>query len=432
MVNLVCMALTVWLLAGIIGAAMPKGRSGWLIPLVTLPLVLVLNGYALPMTGMEHTLHILTSMLIVLGLYRSAKDDLGAPLFTAGVIVLNAHIRFEGLALSIAAIMALLWLKKRAAAALAAGGLVIALGAFALTMHSFGLPVLPSSVLIKSTAASGAFDGSAQAVIRTVANNLQSSLNTKTGALFALCAVLFAAETVSRHRADPKIAAYTLTATAALLAHIAVGKYGWFGRYEAYAIAMAFTTAILIFSPRLLTPHLQATPLLLGGTVCVLLALPFANVIFKTPAASRNIYQQQYQMHRFATQFFSQRGAVNDLGWVSFQNDQYVLDLYGLGSEAVRTLKATKRLNAKTIEALTKEKNIAYAMLYEIWFSEKIPPTWCRMAVLHTSKVSTADGNVSFYSITSSQRSSMREALTRFASALPAGATRTMDDNPCS
>ncbi|MDX1696293.1 MAG: hypothetical protein R3208_21185, partial [Ketobacteraceae bacterium] len=58
---------------------------------------------------------------------------------------------------------------------------------------------------------------------------------------------------------------------------------------------------------------------------------PYVVNLVTVPIASNNIYQQQYQMHRFAVEYYNKPLAVNDLGYVSYNNDNYVLDLWGAG-----------------------------------------------------------------------------------------------------
>jgi hypothetical protein len=137
-------------------------------------------------------------------------------------------------------------------------------------------------------------------------------------------------------------------------------------------------------------------------------------------------------MHRFAVEYFPKPVAVNDLGWVAFRNDAYVLDLYGLGNDEVRTLKAAKKFDADAMQTLTSQHQTAFAMLYDGWFRKNIPTSWCRMATLHTSKISAAFDAVDFYSITEADRTTMHDALARFQRTLPTGARLTIHRHACS
>lgn len=64
--------------------------------------------------------------------------------------------------------------------------------------------------------------------------------------------------------------------------------------------------------------------------------MPCATTAPVTPLAASDLYEQQYQMARLAQSFYRRAVAVNDLGLVAHGNNNYALDLWGLGSEQVR------------------------------------------------------------------------------------------------
>jgi hypothetical protein len=107
--------------------------------------------------------------------------------------------------------------------------------------------------------------------------------------------------------------------------------------------------------------------------VAVLLAVailvaPYLRSEFLTPLASRGIYEQQFQMHRFVADFYREPVAVNDLGWVSYQNGAFVLDLTGLGSELVRRLRTAQAFGAAKRAEITAHYDIGLVTVYESWF----------------------------------------------------------------
>jgi hypothetical protein len=77
--------------------------------------------------------------------------------------------------------------------------------------------------------------------------------------------------------------------------------------------------------------------------------------------------------------------AVNELGWVSYQNGAFVLDLAGLGSEPVRRLRMAQAFGAAQMAEITTHYDIGLVMVYESWFSS-MPATWRRIAVMHAEK----------------------------------------------
>ena len=146
---------------------------------------------------------------------------------------------------------------------------------------------------------------------------------------------------------------------------------------------------------------------------CIVFAEPYIEATVYTSTGSRSIYEQMYQMRRFATEFFPRRVAVNDLGLTSFDNGNFVLDLWGLGSEPVRKLRAAGEFNAAQIEDMAKKYNIDFAMIYREWFEGSIPESWCLLAILETKPVTPIFANVLFFAIKPTARADMNKALDR-------------------
>ena len=124
-------------------------------------------------------------------------------------------------------------------------------------------------------------------------------------------------------------------------------------------------------------------------------------------------------MHRFVVEFYRQPVAVNDLGYVSYKNDHYVLDLWGLASsEALHHRKA--KASSEWMDELTRAKGISLAMIYENSFHE-IPDHWIKVGELHLGgrRVTAARSSVAFYALNQSARSEVVEDLNSFVKTLP-------------
>ena len=149
--------ITAWLLAGVVWRVVaPESRSALTFAAVIhVPLLLAVNTLALPLTGMEHTLHMAASVAVVIGLFDLRRETPVSPCLLIAII-LALLIHHEGLALAGLAVLALLWHRKFIGAALVIGALAIAIGAFSYMLHVNGQPVLPSSVLAKSHSLSSA------------------------------------------------------------------------------------------------------------------------------------------------------------------------------------------------------------------------------------------------------------------------------------
>jgi hypothetical protein len=117
--------------------------------LLTVALCIAFNAVGLVYIGLEHSLHVLTSVVVVIELARVLEGERVPPWLVFAIVLLPLW-RFEGLALAGISILALAILTRWRAAIMAALGSGVTLGAYAAAMTALGLPVLPSSVLVKS------------------------------------------------------------------------------------------------------------------------------------------------------------------------------------------------------------------------------------------------------------------------------------------
>lgn len=422
-------ALSAWLLSGLLWRAVyvPGRPKTWVLALVlAAPLVLVPSVAALPMTGMEHPLHVAATIAIIAGLAGLNRED-PTPAWFLVALLAAPLLRYEGLALTGVALLALLWHRKFADAAVVAAVVAVILGAFSYMLVQNGLPLLPSSVATKSPGAAEIIGASAKEtqLLAHMANDLQRGLTNTSGRMHSAALALFAFAAAQRGPGLARRLTLGLCGAAAVLAHASIGAYGWFYRYEIYLNAMVVAALLVVYAPVLRdTSHLyffKGLALVLG---VALVASDPLKAALETPAASANIHGQQFQMHRFATQLMPHPVAVNDLGYVSYGNDQYVLDLWGLGSDAARRLTHSDGGPAPNdLALLAARKGAAYAMLYTDWFENGLPAQWCRVATLITSPRVTASGEeVAFFLIDPLYRADMAAALAAFAPTLPAGA----------
>ncbi|WP_430938562.1 hypothetical protein [Rhodovulum sp. YNF3179] len=395
------------------GIGMPRTRLV-IAALAALLLPLAINSWGLPFTGMEHSIHVLTTVLVLVGLHATSQGD--RTLYLVPAIWLNAMIRFEGFALSTAAILALFFLRRPREAGAALGLTGMSVLAYAGFMKSLGLPLLPSSVMVKSDASANLVGGDLLPIVAALGETIATSLGKYWGVLFAVVG-LAGLPLALRPSASQAYRVLYLVGASALLAHLALGKYGGIGRYESYGAAIAVILVTLVVREALSAPRLRHGVVF---SLLVICAIPFSGTAVLVPAAARNIYDQQYQMHRFATEFFPERVAVNDLGWVSFENDTYVLDLHGLGSEVSRRIQAeTGGHTADTLRRLTERHDVEFVMIYDQWFEEVAEKPWCLVGVLGTSAVIAAGSEVSIYVVDPAKMPEIQAALRDWRSSLP-------------
>lgn len=418
--------LSVWLLMRLFwSCAVPNGQWPVLAVVICPLLILAIGAWTLPMTGLEHILHVLSVLALLTGLAHAGETG-RFPAFAMVALILMPLLRFEGVALAGAAILVLLWQGQRRSALIAGFSILIALGIYVALMRGLGLPALPGSVMLKSDVASAVGEGGRlTSLVRDLFATFKNALSIREGTMLALaiCAIAGGAvRTLRRGKSwcTPEMSV-GVAAMLALLAHMVGGRFGWFGRLEIYAVAAGLFALIYIYRrdlEALFAGRRHGQQITLLGVVLVLV-FPYGQVLYRTPEASRNIYEQQYQMHRFATEFYPGPVAVNDLGWMTYQNDLFVLDLWGLGSDEVRRLKMTGAYDADAIRRLTEAHDVRYAMIYERWYRGMLPEDWCLVAELRTDKVSAAFADVQIYAVTALDQAPLEEALTAFRPTLP-------------
>ncbi|EYD74781.1 putative membrane protein of unknown function [Rubellimicrobium mesophilum DSM 19309] len=217
--------------------------------LTPLAVLLLANAFALPMMGMEHPLHILAVTLVASGLIALSEGEAARKRLILGVL-LGAATRFEGIALGLAVVGILFSAGRPRLAWSILALLALGLGSYGLCMARLGLPLLPSSILAKSSVSTEAMGHDPAGIIGSLLNNTSVSLENRWGILSAVLALFllpFAAEKSPR--------SYLAKATvAALAAHVVAGGFGaWgpfpFGRYEVYGVVLLVLAGFTYFAP---------------------------------------------------------------------------------------------------------------------------------------------------------------------------------------
>ena len=381
--------------------------------LLAIGVVVLTNQVGLIFTGMEHSLQILLAVTAAVGVLEVHEENRVSP-WLMGCLIAGPLVRYENLAITLP-VCAYLWVQGyRRIALIGIAVPLFGIFAFSLFLKSMGLGMLPSSVVAKSGA------GTQSNPIHDLLSNFKRNLLFEGTRLqvFTFVGVLALLGFTIKQMAPP-VKVLAMTALGAGVLHLFLGRFGWAGRYEQYAVA--YIGIILLASWRL-TDKAQrfAIPLAIG-----LIPLALFNIIRNTlaaPTESHGIYLQQYQMHRFAIDSWKRPVAVNDLGWVSWENASYVLDLYGLGNYQALKLR-TSQTNPEWMNALCRKHNVDLAMVYDNWFPGK-PPGWIKIATLtrHLSSFHPND-QVSIYATQESAVQELRAELIAFAPSLPTDAS---------
>ena len=213
--------------------------------------------------------------------------------------------------------------------------------------------------------------------------------------------------------------------------HLEFARLGWFYRYEAYLVCMGLVILVLFISQLpwqslLLTQvwpkWLRAAPLAVSAALVMEPLLDRAfNAYVETPIATRNVWEQQYQMARFLRAYYDSASvAANDIGAINFFTHIRCFDLMGLGNAAVTRLMMDRRYGAPAIYSLTHQQSVKIALLYEEWFPGLIPKEWVKAGDWSIFDNSVCGGStVSFYAVDPGELPALRSHLREFAGQLP-------------
>jgi len=386
-IDLVAVAISVWWMQRWLESYLPP----WWALVATLVAAFALNLYGLALTGMENSLQVALAIIMAVSL---ATGRLRWPFWLS--VVLLPFIRYEGLALSLPALLYLLFMAEHRAKAFVCGVLIVGgVCGFSLFLHSHGAGFLPASVLAKNGVRMMRELRGAGAVLDNIEHQ----------AVFVGLAVLAALLLV---RGGLPGAALLLVIVPTVL-HLLFGKYGWFARYHIYFAAWISILFLAAYGrsglARWVALNLVLIAAVAWGSVDPMIAT------LTTASGARNIADQQKQMAIIARDYLDEPVAVNDLGFVSFYARHYVLDLSGLASyEALRAQAdpATDVWVPKLMEA----HKVEQAMVFDSWL-KRPPANWIRVATLTLPLpwVTVGGDQVAFYSAGPEAAARLRRAL---------------------
>jgi hypothetical protein len=393
-------------------------RFPGVIAVVSIALVLATNTVGLVFIGLEHSLQLLITALIALGLALDSSSG-ALPGWLPLAIVAGPLVRYESAAVSLVA-LTYLFCRGRYRLSIALGLIIaLSLGAFSVFLVALGLGPLPTSILAKTAAVGtgGQLGG--------FALHLRESVTNDRGTYLMVCALFLLAYAAFGTHSRKRLLA--LVAPLAIALHMVVGQYGWYNRYEVYVWAFAVLLLLFLYGGSLCglleSPNarvnafkIAAASLFITALVCYRYVVSLASL----PIASNNIYEQQCQMRRFAVDYYRAPVAVNDLGYVAWHNDHYVLDLFGLGSRRALAFRFS-RPDSQWMDDLTRANGVGLVMIYDTWVNQGVPHSWIEVGELNLGRLPvTAERTVKFYVLNEPARQVALAALARFSVTLPA------------
>lgn len=427
LVNLACAFATLLVLRSALARVFDYRLSAGGTALILTLAIAFANLVALVYMGMEHSLQVLLSAAAALGLLVEIRDG-RVPGWLPVVLILGPLVRYENILLSGCAILYLVARKRFAAGAFTAAGLLLLMGGFSLWLKHLGLYPLPTSVVAK-TLAGQSLNASAGGMF----SDLRLVISSDQGSYMVLCLLLLAGRIFfpasARNREAGPDRLLAASATLALATHLfgSLGKASSFNRYDTYI--WIYCLVILSWLYRdLLTGWMEAAgraprarAMAAGLALLVTLVVCDRNLLatVKLPADANDIWRQQYQMGRFVRDVYRKPVAVNDLGLVSYRNDGYVLDLWGLASvEALRH--RLHQTSPEWMDTLAHAHGVGLVMIYDDWFPDGVPASWIRVGALQRPARSHGGGReVAFYAVDEAARAEVMEKLRAFRPTLP-------------
>lgn len=373
-------------------------------------LIMVANLVGLTFVGMEHVLQVLLAMSCAFAVTETLSGR-RIPAWCLAAAVIGPMVRYENLAITVGVAILLVGLKQRKTAIAILVLAIVPLIGFSLFLHSLGLPMLPTSVLVKGEATDPRISPVAMAIL-TIKGAINQAARSERLPMVFLLAVFWRLA----WKESDRVRRYAFAGVAAVAGlQLLTGNFGWFHRYEIYALAFAVMVFMHVVaeSPKFMYSYFVMGLLFVGG-------LSISTTMYSSRAAA-DIYGQQYQMHRFVREFYHGNIAVNDLGLVSYQKPagDMVVDLWGLGSpEAARQVVK----DAPWLRQIVERHGVSLAMIYPDWYAS-IPDEWTPLGklCLPHPPVVVSEGCVVFYSTTAAAKPEIWKDLQQFAQTLPAG-----------
>ena len=406
---------------------------------------------ALIFTGMEHVLHILLCFIFIwviaaLMLEENERMAQKNSLLLFFLTIFIAMTRFESYAIILSGCILLLLKRKWKLTILIAIAGILPLVIYQMISVHHGWPILPNSILIRSQIYKYELFNSQQVmVINTAkyglrvffANLIFNFFTAQHLSLLVLLAILLLIVLlwISRPKWTKFIVVLVFFVITGSL-HLQFGKIGHFYRYEAYLIPVGLIAnlfggiEIYKLKKKILRNKTISIILLMGLLYFMSFGLTALvsrgyNAFVQIPLASKNIYEQQYQMALFLREFYPQATvALNDIGAISFLTDVRLVDLVGLASNDVFKSRLEGSYKKDKIEEICRRNGVDIAILYDVWFYFEdiggIPESWVMVGNWTISdNVVCGSSKVSFYAVKAEEKENLLKNLKLFANRLP-------------
>lgn len=403
---------------------------------ILLALIIITPLPPLMFTGLEHVMHIWVSLLFIYFVSIELADVQKTNRNFLWLLIVSAmlpSIRYEGIFLAAIASVLFLFRKMFFKSFMIFICALLPIYVFGYISVKNGWSFFPNSLLLK-----GSFPdiSSFSEFFSFLVYLINSIFSLKY--LIAACAgllisgiFLFSFRSVLKTIFSHRISYMVLMFLSNIALYAAYSRSGWSYRYQSFLVALGILIIGIIlfkyvqawlnqagFVKWTITILIFAVPLLYFGISAVVLMV-------KTPRASTNIYEQQYQMGKFLKQFYNGKGvALNDIGTSNFFADIKCVDLWGLSNLEISKLRRGGNFTEQKIREISEKHNVSVSIVYDSWFAEGdstiLPKEWKRTGKWKiTNNVIAGDSIVSFYALSSEEAELLSRSLEDFSNSLP-------------
>ncbi|MEJ2757333.1 MAG: hypothetical protein P8046_02520, partial [Anaerolineales bacterium] len=383
----------------------------------------------LTLIGMEHTLHILLTIIFVFLSARYLSEPSPSRrsfLFLLLIAPFFTMVRYESFFILMGVIFFLFLQRKFLQGVFLFLTSMVPHILYGIISIKNDWHFLPSSILIKGnlpTFTSAGIMGFALKVFYKVAGNPHISV------LILLLIATFVLKRKSGKHWDIKRYMLWITLVGALL-HIVFADVGWFYRYEGYLIYLGLFTIGMVLSEfdnladEAALHQLFFKKQVLPTILTLLILSPF---LFRTsdafkeyPIAVQNIYQQQYQMGLFIRQYYGGKTILaNDVGAINYLGDAYVIDIFGLGSKEFADLWIRNQISSQGIIKYGNQVNPDLIVISESILNGINPKGWRKIESWKIpNNVVCIDDVVTFFTTTPENQALLEAHLQKFAPSL--------------
>lgn len=347
----------------------------------------------LALSGLEHIIHILLSVIIMEKMSGHIVSDqkfrITDALMISIMTICLAGIRYESLFLiAVLAFIALIRRKYFPAALLILSG-VLPIAVYGIISVQNGGMFLPNTVLLKGSEMTGGIS-----FLKSAYFNFFNNISHAPWLLVIMiinAAILlkeiFSDSSWFRDKNNLQILVFL---TVSVL-HLSFAKVGWLFRYEAYLVFIGLLVAILqglkyksalkeIFNRKRIVHAVRLA--LLGIIILSPVLYRSIDAVYRLPATSGNIYEQQYQLGRFLSHSYPKEPIIiNDIGAICWLSKNDIIDLNGLGNNNIARAINKKYFNQQYLDSLVMLKQVKIAVVYEDLFGKYLHK-WTKAATL--------------------------------------------------